>query len=453
MGIESAFEILNSTAKLNILMKLLFKGLISTLVAIPLLVVLIYIVVTDGQPTVMPEVGELNHQNVKRIKELIKQNYPRRFTRRHFKIVNIRQDDFNLMLNYGMQRFLSGASKLDLVQNRAEISASIRIPDAYPGAWLNVRAVLSSENDPELEVAALRLGSLPIPSWLIQPLITRVHMWGQERHPEYKELVETVKSLRFEKEKLFIVYEWRPQLLKRIQAKGEELLLPKVQRDRLIAYHNHMAKHTRRFHGKKLGLSALLRPMFQFAVERTKQSGDAIAENRALLLTLSVYANGSNMRHVLSHQKGQRILYAGYPRIMLNQRRDLMQHYLVSSGLTVSAGLGIADALGLAKEISDSIGGSGFSFADLLADRAGVKFAELATSDESTARALQTYMSREQLSEKDFMPSTIKLPEGLNEKEFKRRYRQVGSPEYNQIKTIIEQRINGCDVFKRYARA
>lgn len=422
--------------------------LVFLFVGLPVLVGGLYLGVVNDKPTVVADDKILNHQNVRRIKALIKQNYPRHFRRRHFKIVNIREDDLNLMLNYGMQRFVSGAARLELFDSQAEISASIHVPDPLPRSWLNVNANLKSHGEFEVDIDSIRLGSLSLPGWLLSPIISFAHTWGQNNNAEYKELIETIKTLRFEQQRLMLVYEWRPELLKKIQLKGEELMMSRTERDRLIAYHNHMVKHTRASHGRRMELSALLRPMFEFAKSRSQQSRDPVAENRALLLSLAVYANDMNLRHVLSAQKGQRIEYAGYPRITLHQRRDLMQHFLVSAGITISAGLGIADALGLAKEISDSMGGSGFSFADLLADRAGVRFARLATQDEQSARSVQFFMSRKELKENDFMPEILRLPEGLNEQQFKKRYKQVGSSEYNEIKMLIEQRIDACSIFK-----
>ena len=432
-------------------MKTLFYSLVFIFVGLPVLLVATYIGIVDDQPAFVADEKTLNHQNVRRIKTLIKQNYPIQSRRRHFKIVNIRQDDINLMLNYGMQRFVPGAARFSMQDNRAELIASIRVPEQLPGSWVNLHTTLNSQDEFTLDIESIQLGSLSVPAWLVRPLVKFAHSWGQDNYPEYKEVIETIRTLRFEQDKLLLVYEWRPKLLKKIQAKSEDLLVSKAERERLIAYHNHMVKLTRRFHRQKMELVDLLHPMFRFASVRSKQSGDAVAENRALLLSLSLHANGTNMRHVLSSQKGQSIEYAGYPRILLHKRRDLMQHFLVSSGLTVSAGLGIADAFGLAKEISDSMGGSGFSFADLLADRAGVRFAQLAIRDEKTARAVQAYLSREDLHENDFMPAIIRMPEGLTEQQFKKRYKKVGSEDYNKIKTLMEQRIDQCSLFKDHA--
>ena len=62
---------------------------------------------------------------------------------------------------------------------------------------------------------------------------------------------------------------------------------------------------------------------------------------------------------------------------MLAGRRDLLQQFIVSAGLRVLAENGVPMAIGEFKELLDSrSGGSGFSFVDLAADRAGLRFAD-----------------------------------------------------------------------------
>ena len=70
-------------------------------------------------------------------------------------------------------------------------------------------------------------------------------------------------------------------------------------------------------------------------------------------------------------------------------RGDLAQHFTVSAAVSAAAGAALADFIGLYKEIDDARRGSGFSFADLAADRAGTRLGQLATATEESARRLQ----------------------------------------------------------------
>lgn len=52
--------------------------------------------------------------------------------------------------------------------------------------------------------------------------------------------------------------------------------------------------------------------------------------------------------------------------------------------LAAYAGTPLADVVGLFKEMEDSRGGSGLSFNDIAADRAGTRMGELAVSQQRT---------------------------------------------------------------------
>ena len=71
-------------------------------------------------------------------------------------------------------------------------------------------------------------------------------------------------------------------------------------------------------------------------------------------------------------------------------------------------GAGPAEAAGLAKELVDAHSQSGFSFADLAADRAGIRFARGVID-----KKLALPMLAQSFSVPGFMPSTKDLPEGL----------------------------------------
>jgi hypothetical protein len=177
---------------------------------------------------------------------------------------------------------------------------------------------------------------------------------------------------------------------------------------------------------------------------RADERGDLQAEHRAMLLTLAMYVLGIDVGRFVDvpRTSRQRRMY-----LTLLNRYDLAQHFTVSAALTVSAGGGLANAIGLFKELDDSRDGTGFSFDDLLADRAGVRLAELATGTDQQARLLQQRMSNE-LSESDFMPSIENLPPSIMELEFKQRYRDLDSEKYRMVDDEIEKRILRCSIYQ-----
>ena len=109
----------------------------------------------------------------------------------------------------------------------------------------------------------------------------------------------------------------------------------------------------------------------------------------------------------------------------------------------------VSDAAGLLKEELDAdVGGSGFSFADLLADRAGTMFAIRATHDEASARAMQERIGS-CFRVDDFFPLAADLPEGIPDVELQTYYGGVGGEIYSRFIEDIERRLAACAAYQR----
>jgi hypothetical protein len=133
--------------------------------------------------------------------------------------------------------------------------------------------------------------------------------------------------------------------------------------------------------------------------------------------------------------------------VTLNRRDDFPKHFMISAALAADAGGPLADAVGLYKEVEDSRGGSGFSFNDVAADRAGTRFGERAAASPVSARKLQQRLSAG-VRERDLMPATEDLPEFMPEGEFKRRFGGIGAPAYKQMMAEIERRIASLALYR-----
>jgi hypothetical protein len=179
-----------------------------------------------------------------------------------------------------------------------------------------------------------------------------------------------------------------------------------------------------------------MQPLFQLAKYRSNK-GEAVAENRAVILVLTFYVNQRDLNKIIPQSKT-------WPRVTLrtvtlNDRDDFPKHYLISAMLAAYAGTPLADAVGLFKEIEDSRGGSGFSFNDIAADRAGTRMGELAIGNEQRAKKIQMLMAA--AKESDIMPVTTDLPEFMPEAEFKRRFGGTQGESYRQMMGEIEHRV------------
>src|SRR5262249_61390306 len=95
------------------------------------------------------------------------------------------------------------------------------------------------------------------------------------------------------------------------------------------------------------------------------------------------------------------------------------------------------------EELDALTHGTGFSFADLAADRAGTRFARAATASEDAARAAQARLAAGFATD-DYFPQAADLPENLTVEQFRRDFGGVGSPRDRQKVAEIEARLDRC---------
>ena len=137
-------------------------------------------------------------------------------------------------------------------------------------------------------------------------------------------------------------------------------------------------------------------------------------------------------------------------RTTLRGREDWTKHFFVSAALTVLSAQAPSDAIGVFKEELDAGGGSGFSFGDLMADRAGTTFALLATRDDAAARTLQARLAAG-FRVDDFFPEAADLPENIQAAELEARYGGVGGRLFRQYAAEVERRLWSCPAYRALA--
>jgi hypothetical protein len=175
--------------------------------------------------------------------------------------------------------------------------------------------------------------------------------------------------------------------------------------------------------------------------------GDAVLQNRAAILALGI---------ALGHEKIARLAGLGSDADLVRQasaargnatlrgREDWPRHYLASAAFAVLENPFFSDSAGLVKEALDTLnGGSGFSFTDLAADKAGILFAEAATRNEASARAMQERLQKG-FDVEAFFPPVSDLPDGLSADQFRSQYGGVGGRGYRSMLQEIDRRLSRC---------
>jgi hypothetical protein len=190
----------------------------------------------------------------------------------------------------------------------------------------------------------------------------------------------------------------------------------------------------------------LLRAAFAALPDETGRGGP-VDHNRAAILALGIAIGHERLARLAGLERDtalvRQAVVAGTG-ATLRGREDWSKHFTVSAALAILAHPLISDAAGLMKEQLDALTqGSGFSFGDLAADRAGVRFAAAATHSDAAAETMQSRL-RHGFAPADYFPPAADLPEDLTEEEFRRRYGRVGSPLYRQMLAAIEVRLDSC---------
>jgi hypothetical protein len=394
--------------------------------------VVIYLAV-DRQPMATTQVN-FTPEHIARAKLLLERNDPRRLRQGDVRAVTVSQEDLDLAINYAANRLGKGAASAVLQDGSATIRLSVVLPSNPLGSYLNLTAVLVDTQDlPRLD--EFRLGRLPIPRQLAEWALRQVvaHTPGGAEY--VSALRQVLKQVVLRKNQLMVVYKWDDQLPDQLRS----ALVPAEAVARAKAYQTRLAQRTRVSTKGRMSFSSLLQPLMELAGQRSAEGGDAVEENRAAILVLTLYVNGHDLATIMPAARNWPM--PGPGRVNLGGREDFAQHFTISAALSATSGSPLSDAVGLYKEVDDSRGGSGFSFNDIAADRAGTLFGEKATASDAAAKALQHRIAQG-IADVDLLPKVSDLPEFMPEPEFKRRYGGIGAPAYNAMMRDIEQRMS-----------
>ncbi|MBK5964920.1 hypothetical protein CCR95_12710 [Thiocystis minor] len=346
--------------------------------------------------------------------------------------VVLTERETNLLANELLNRLGQGRASLRLDDGRAHLATSLALPWNPLGGFINLELTLVEDGHlPKIETA--RLAGLPIPGALVQTLA--------DRALTAVESTELLQRVELNDDQIRIAYEWRPDLLERISSG----FVAETDLPNLLRYQDYLTRQVARGPRRQpLQLADLLAHLLAKAGAQPP-SADPIAENRALILTLAAYVNGRTIREPADSATSAK---PRHPRpVLLRGRRDLSQHFMTSAALAIQGDDTLSGIMGWYKEMSDAKGGSGFSFADMAANRAGIRLARLATADRESARRVQG-IAEQGLTEEDFMPTLDGLPEGIDQRTFAANFGGTNHGDYQRLIVHIDRRIETRRLFR-----
>jgi len=393
---------------------------------------------------------ELKQEDIGRINQFIKKNDPRRLRNGQVKKITIKQEELNLALGYTLITLSSSMGiGVDLNLDSAKVLGTIRVPKNPLGDFLNIKARVSF-HDGKIKINQMALGSLFVPVFLVNPALNfgyylfELSPWGKS----VTDVFDSVQNIELLENKMTVEFQWNKDLAKRFQSQARDMMLSKSDRERIAFYSKEIAALSHSLKGSRLSLAEYLRPLFTAALERSQKGESPVLENRAMLFSLTLYAMGWSPEILTGNPDARDFPKAKKKPLTLLGRNDLSNHFLISAAIAAGSNSGLSSIVGVFKEMDDSREGSGFSFADLAADKAGIRFAGIATGQENQALDLQKAMVKIS-NESAFMPGIDHLPEGIMEFEFKKDYHDLNSMEYALVEQEIDQRISNCSVYSK----
>ncbi|MBU2425309.1 MAG: hypothetical protein KKA56_00365 [Gammaproteobacteria bacterium] len=429
----------------------LFRQVLTLLLVIITLGVICFWLLFDAQPLVTPQ-GRMNAEAVRHSKQLLSNlNSAMQNPTEQQWVFSANTDELN-------SAFALASRTLPGFRGQAQVTPEgltsyMTLPVTLLGKsyYLNASVQVHPSTGP-LDIQQVTLGMLTLPGDTALSLLGWFadRLWGPGKGAS---LLAMVRSVQFQQDEVKVEVTrpggWDFQRLKQSGLSVyRELFSSPAQTANLEFYYKIAAEYA--VANPNSSLHGYLQLLFRQAQLRTAvyqdEPGRAQLENQAVLLAMAQLLGGRNLQLLVNEVK--KAPGGKAPRVTLARRPDLQQHFIYSATIQVLTNKNVSDTVGEAKELLDSIkGGSGFSFVDLLADRAGVRFAQIAIGSASSAAALQQFFSQEQ-TEADLFPSKSRLPEGLSQQTFEQDYQSVDSVNYQKILQDIDQRLDALPLYQ-----
>lgn len=326
------------------------------------------------------------------------------------------------------------------------LAASKQFGIAGLDLYLNLKCELNAQQQ-GYAVERCRAGSLPLPgSFVVWASAKAAHLlFGKETGATVRQILE---QARVENKHIIITASKSKNLKQDINNSIKDFVemarsfnqLDSVDPSIVTLYQQHLDARNR---ATEPFVNHINR-VFSLALQRS-QDHDPVKENTAALWALAITFGNQRFARMAGVEPDYSM--PKFNAVKLRERLDLRLHFLYSVVLQQVGRSQFGLNIGELKEVLDTNdGGSGYSFADLAADKAGLRFAELATQNAESARYVQRALAAA-ASEIAFMPQVRDLPEGLSESKFKALFGDVNSDAYKRLEAEIDARIDELPLY------
>jgi hypothetical protein len=420
------------------------RPLVSTVVAVLVTVALAAVVtprVVSRTPLDIPD-AEVSDEARGRVAELINESRPQRTDVR---TLRLSEADLNTLVGVAMAR--GGAQRTGRVRLEEGIlhaEATLRLPHSGAEAsYFNVAASGKVRIDNDrlfVRLERLTIGEIGVPALLLRffsPALVSLSMDDRDARC----LICSIDSLTSDAEAVTVVLkpgdfsrDVVPAVVGILGGQPNVAEATELYVRHLVDVAGNAAEGDARF-------THVVTSVFELAQQRSRRLA-AKHENRAAIFALAIVFGHDGVETLVGRVTDDALRSEMAPlagTLSLRGRRDWARHWLVSAAIEVTGIADVSEQMGVFKEKLDAgEGGSGFSFADLAADRAGMRFAVAATRDMPAASAMQERLTAG-FSANDVCPAIDDLPEGLTAARLTDEYGGVGGLAYEKLLEDIDR--------------
>ncbi|TVQ57168.1 MAG: hypothetical protein EA355_05080 [Rhodobacteraceae bacterium] len=319
------------------------------------------------------------------------------------------------------------------------VEVSLGAPVPIARRWLNLRAV-AAPSDEGVRLSRLSVGRLPLPA-TAAPGVAAAALDFFLGGDAFRSALDSVARVDMTGESATVAFHAGETLETVLGGRT-------IERVRRRAFHSDAETLERHFaaQGAKAAREGSaadwIAHALLIAADGADAGGEPRAEIEAALFALGLHCGTWRLHVVLGEPR--RVRQASRCRgLTLGGRVDLRQHFAVSAALHAASAAQPAFSVGELKELYDSRGGSGFSFDDIAANRAGIRFAQqMLAGGPADWRRAAAMMDHEAA----LFPAVSDLPAGLSEAAFVERFGALDSAGYTAMLDVIERRVDALPV-------
>ncbi len=334
-------------------------------------------------------------------------------------------------------------ARFEGVINPFGVALSVQAPLLSTGRSVRASCLLLAEQN-NFSIVSCQLGKIPVPG-LVANWLMRWTVRNTLTAPADEQLLRLFAKGRLSDNRLSfiddnaspIALNLQPSLYNPVNLlQTDSMLAPDI-----MLYLLHL-KQLQQDNPRERRLAFFALELLSLAQQQSHQANDVNQYHNASWALIVAFGN----RRII-HYANSSIPHSQVPAfapVLLSGRHDLTLHFLYSAAIKLISSAQLSQQIGTLKEIMDAAeGGSGFSFVDLAADRAGIAFA----SQLSLLPHVDFTLYNSGTFEQAIMPPLNGLPEGLTEQQIQQQLGGYDGEGFKRLEQDIMARIKALHLY------